>query len=135
MIRSYLLTGEATARAFEAGGPLVDLKVDPAKLADMQIAAVEVNGQIVAYWVLWKALHLEPLWITEEFRQHPAVALNLIQTMEEAALATGEPAGFAVIEQENLATVGQYAERIGFQRAPGLLYYLLLQQPESKEGG
>lgn len=127
MIRALLLTGPDTARAREAGGPLADLQLDPARLAEMTIAAVEVEGQIVAYWVLWKALHLEPLWIAPDHRKSPPIVAGIIDAMRAGAEASGEPAGFCVIEEPNLAVVAPYADRLGFVAAPGKLYYLVLQ--------
>ena len=129
MIRHYTLPPDQIARALEAGGPLVDLQVDPEKLKTMSVAVVEVDGQIVAYWVCWYALHLEPLWIHEAHRKSPGVVAGIIDAMRQIAEGTGEPAGFCVIEAENLEVVSRYAERLGFQEAPGKLYYVLLQQP------
>lgn len=133
MIRSFVLTGPDVLRALEAGGPLQDLQLDPSKLATMKIAVVEVDGVIVAYWVLWTALHLEPLWITEEFRKSPSVVKHLFLATMNAAEATGEPAAFAVIEETNLEAVGELATRLGFAPAPGALYYLVLRTPQPQE--
>lgn len=128
--RSFVLTGPEVVRALEAGGPLVDLQLDPAKLATMRIACVEVDGRIVAYWVLWTALHLEPLWITDEFRKSPVVVKHLLLATLDAAEQSGEPAAFAVIEETNLEAVGELATKLGFVQAPGALYYLVLRAPQ-----
>lgn len=135
MTRTHVLTGSDTLRALEAGGPLVDLQVDPARLAEMSVAAVEVDDRIVAYWVLWKALHLEPLWIAPDHRHSPSVVSGLIGALQQAAEASGEPAGFAVIEEPNLSVIAPYAERLGFLEAPGKLYYLVLAPPVPPAGG
>lgn len=131
MIRSYVLPPGDAMRALEAGGPLVDLPVDPKKLKEMRVAVVEVDQQIVAYWVVWYALHLEPLWIKEEHRRSAGVAAGLLSALEEAVRSTGEPSAFCVIEEENLAAIEPYAARLGFQEAPGKLYYLVLQPAEA----
>lgn len=126
MIRHYTLPPDQVQRAIAAGGPLQDLQVDPAKLATMQVAVVEVDGQIVAYWVAWYALHLEPLWIHPDQQKSPGVARAMLTEIQALARASGELAGFAVIEDANASAIAPYAARLGFQPAPGQLYYLVL---------
>lgn len=120
------------ARAIAAGGPLADLNPDPAKLQDMAIAVVEVDGEIVAYWVAWYALHLEPLWIDPHWRRHPGVVKGIIDQMELVVQATGEPSGFCVVHTDDLEQVAPYAQRLGFTEAPGKLYYLVVQEPAAE---
>lgn len=125
MIRAYLLPTDQASRALEAGGPLADLGATNETLAKMIVAVVEVDGRIVAYWVIWKALHVEPLWVEEAYRKHPAVIKGIVEAMQEGVVLTGEPSAFCVIEQENAEVVAQYATRLGFVPAPGSLYYLV----------
>ena len=129
MTRHYTLGPEEVARALEAGGPLKDLSADPEKLKDMSLAVVEVDGAIVAYWVVWYALHVEPLWVVEAERKNPAVIKGIVQEMQRIVEATGEPAAFCVIEEENLAVVAPYANRLGFTEAPGKLFYVVVEPP------
>lgn len=132
------LAPDEAALAVAAGGPLAELGADPARLASMAIAVVEIetDGQreVVAYWVCWYGLHLEPLWIREDARRHPAVVGGLLEEVRGIVAASGEPAAFSVIEGENLEVVGAYAERLGFQEAPGKLYYLVLPAAEPVKG-
>lgn len=132
MIRGYTLGPEEIDRVLEAGGPLVEMQADPQRLKDMSIAVVEADGQIVAYWVVWYALHCEPLWVKEEYRKSPAVIRGIVQQMEVIVEATGEPAAFCVIEQHNAEVVAQYAVRLGFHEppTPGSLYYIVVQPVE-----
>lgn len=125
-IRAYTLPPDQVHRAFEAGGPLVDLQIDPAKLATMRVAVVEVDGQIVAYWVSWYALHIEPLWIQEAWRAHPGVGRGILDAMRQGVCASGEGVAFCEIADENLSVMAPLAERVGFQQAPGALYYLVV---------
>jgi hypothetical protein len=128
MILRRILNTREVQRAIDAGGPLQDLQVDPEKLAEMAIAVVEVDDAIVAYWVLWYALHVEPLWIAPAYRKHPGVVGAIVEQMRETAEATGEAAAFCVIEESELAALVQsYATRLGFSEAPGSLYYVVLQ--------
>lgn len=123
------LPPEENYRAIEAGGPLQEVGIPPEQLARMSVAVVEVDGVIVAYWVVWYALHVEPLWIREDHRKSVAVVKGLVDAMHGIVEASGEAAAFCVIDPENWATVGDYAERFGFYEAPGRLYYLVVQPP------
>lgn len=128
------LEPEEVEKALAAGGPLSDQVLNPDQMREMSIAVVEVDGQIVAYWVVWYALHLEPLWIHPSWRKHPAVCGGIVQAMEAIVEASGEPAGFAIIEQENLETLAPLAQRLGFHEAPGKLFYVVVQTPELVKG-
>lgn len=116
--------------AIEAGGPLQELQVQADKLREMSIAVVEVDGVIVAYWVVWYALHVEPLWVHPDHRKSPGVISGIVAEMQRIVEATAEPAAFCVIESQNLAEIGGYATRLGFLEAPGRLFYLVLQPAE-----
>ena len=132
-IRAYTLPAADAARALEAGGPLADLGADPAALAKLAIAVVEVDGRIVAYWVVSYALHVEPLWVVPEYRRHPGVIRGIVAEMQRIVVETQEPAAFCVIDQQNLAVVEPYAARLGFQAAPGQLFYVVVQPPPGQE--
>lgn len=134
-INAYTLAPDQVHRALEAGGPLQEMQVEPERMKEMSVAVVEVDGKIVAYWVIWYALHVEPLWITPEYRKHPAVVGGLVRQMQQVVEETLEPAAFCVIEAENLEAVAPYADRLGFQQAPGKLYYLVLQPVPEPVGG
>lgn len=116
-------------RAIDAGGPLQEMGIDPARLAAMTVAVVEVDGQIAAYWVAWKALHLEPLWIHPTWRKHPGVVGGIVEQIQQVAADSGEPVAFCEIATEDQAAVVPYATRLGFQAAPGQLYYVVLAPP------
>lgn len=126
-IRHYTLPPEEVLRVREAGGPLVDLQMPEDKLREMSIAAVEVDGQIVAYWAVWYGLHVEPLWVQADQRKNPAVIKGIVLQMQAIVAATGEPAAFAVIDDATAEVVAQYATRLGFHPAPSKLYYLVLE--------
>lgn len=136
MIRRRTLAPGEAQKAIDAGGPLQELQIQAEKLTDMAIAVVETaepaslpDWRIVAYWVTWYALHLEPLWIHADYRKNPAVVGGIVDQMREIAEQTGEGSAFCVIEAENLELVTGYATRLGFLEAPGKLFYVMLQQP------
>jgi hypothetical protein len=133
MTRAYLLPTDQVSRVLEAGGPLVELGFTAETLKDMIFAVVEVDGRIVAYWVVWKAVHVEPLWVTPAHRKQPAVIRGIVEAMQDAVALTGETTAFCVIERENAEVVAQYATRLGFLPAPGSLYYLVPTPAEVPE--
>lgn len=129
-IRRLLLPLDQRERLREAGGPLAE--VDLSRLEAEQLPVVEVDGRIVAYWPCFYALHLEPLWIAEDHRQHPAVVRHLLEAMQEALQIIGESVSFAIIDPstDTLAL----AERLQFARVPGDLYYVMLPAREPVGG-
>lgn len=133
MIKCFTLTGDQTRRALEAGGPLAE--ADPTRLKDLKIAAVEVDGLIVAYWVTFYGLHAEPLFVAEPFRKNPAVISGIVAQLQAILQASQEPAAFCVIEDQTAAVVSQYADRLGFHQAPAKLYYLVVEPAAQPVGG
>lgn len=130
MITRRTLAPEESQKAIDAGGPLQDLQLDATRLAEMSIAVVEDDGVIVAYWVVWYAMHLEPLWVREDHRSSPAVIKNIMRQVQEIVVASDAPSAFCVVEDVAAGeAVAQYADRLGFQKAPGQLYYVVVQAP------
>lgn len=121
-------------RAIDAGGPLSELQVSAEALKSMTIAVVEVDGAIAAYWVVSYALHVEPLWIAPRWRKHPGVVGGIVQQMQRVVEATEAPAAFCVIDDANAAEMAPYADRLGFVRAPGTLYYVVVQAAPPVKG-
>jgi hypothetical protein len=129
-ITRRVLPDEDVSKAIAAGGPLQDLGVDPEKLKQMSIGVVERNGVVVAYWVVFFALHAEPLWIHPDHRKNPRVVANVVEQMREIVQASNEPVAYVEIDQADADLIGGYAHRIGFQEAPGKLYYAVLPEVE-----
>jgi hypothetical protein len=118
MTRAYLLPLDQIERLREAGGPLAE--VDLTQLDLEALPVIEVDGSIVAYWPIFYALHLEPLWIAEDHRHQ--VGRLLLTLMEQTLTTLGKPVAFAVIDPDT--PVLALAERLGFDRVPGDLYYV-----------
>lgn len=120
MMRAFLLPLDQRDRLHEAtAGPLAD--VDLSKLEAEAIPVVEVDGRIVAYWPIFYALHLEPLWVDPDQRGDAGVLRALLDLLQLAVVASGEPVAFAVIAPD--APSLPMAERLGFAPVPGNLYY------------
>lgn len=127
-IRAFRLSMEDVERIREAGGPLAE--VDLSHMHQALIAAVEVDGKLVAYWPVWRAVHAEPLWVTEEARKSPAVIRGILDQVEAAMTEMGDPLIFAVIGDQDILTSGRYAMRLGFERVPGDLFVLYRKPQE-----
>lgn len=125
-IRGVVLRGEAVARVREAGGPLADAPEVLEALKSVAVVAVERNGQIVAYWPLWLAVHAEPLWTHPDARGAGTIRC-LVQTLRETLEAEGVPSAFAIIGYGDQAGSLPPALRLGFQRVLGDLYHLDLR--------
>ena len=126
-VRGFQLPMDQLHRLPEAGGPLSE--VDTSHMHRANIAAVEVDGRLVAYWPVWRAIHAEPLWVAEDWRNSPAVIRALLRELEHALdpllQETGESVAFAIIGDADILASGRYAMRLGFQRVPGDLFYLM----------
>jgi len=120
MTRAFLLPLDQRARLREAGGPLAEADLTQLDLEALPV--VEVDGSIVAYWPIFYALHLEPLWIVEDQRARRPVVKGLLDLMRESLALIGKPVAFAVIDPDT--PILALAERLGFDRVPGDLYYV-----------
>lgn len=126
MLRQFILPADQIDRLREAGGPLAE-QTDLTYLASKgSVAVVELDGQIVAYWVVFYALHAEPLWVSLTARHNAAVLRALVQQLEQLLDNVGDPVGFAIIQEDEILEQGaKYARRVGFKPVPGTLYYLI----------
>lgn len=132
VIRGFQLPMDQIDRIKEAGGPLAE--VDTSNMHKANIAAVEVDGTLVAYWPVWRAIHAEPLWVAEAYRNSPGVIRALLRELEKALdplmAETEEHIAFAIIGDQDILTSGRYAMRLGFERVPGDLFFLIRQPAE-----
>ena len=131
-VRTLMLPMEEVERIREAGGPLAE--VDLSQMHRALIAAVEVDGKIVAYWPVWRAVHAEPLWVAESHRRNPAVIRGILDQVEQAMDQMGDPLVFAVIGDQDILSSGHYAMRLGYERVPGDLFVLYRRSAPTKEG-
>jgi hypothetical protein len=132
MAELLMLTGAEVERVREAGGPLAAVDDLSGLKTEKTVVAVEVGGRIVAYWVAFYALHLDPLWIDEAHRLSPAVNRILLDGMGAVVAQTQEPVAFAVLEGD--APHLPQASRLGFEKVPGSLYYVAVPALEPVGG-
>ena len=102
-------------------GPLQALQGTPDP-EHTRVVVVEQDGQIVGYWVLFNAVHAEPLWLDPSVRHKPKVALGLFAAVVSELQSAGVQSVFAIIGDPERETVGPMAERAGLVPLPGTLY-------------
>jgi hypothetical protein len=116
-------------RLAEAGGPLADVIPNPEHTV---VNVVEEDGRVVAYWPTFNAVHAEPLWIAETHRHRREVTIALVEQVMETLQGCGVPVAFGIIADVDLIINLPMAKKLGFQKAPGELYFITVPP---KEGG
>jgi hypothetical protein len=86
------------------------------------------DGKIVAYWMLFDTVHVEPLWISPEERGNPALIRQIWEKVRGILDRCGVPIAFAVIGDGALGTNAPMAARLGFKPLAGNLFYLLVDR-------
>lgn len=96
------------------------------RLPNMRVvgAVREHDGMIVAYWMLFDAVHVEPLWIAADYQRKPALGRRLWEGVRKILCEVKVPRAFAMIHNDDAAMNMPMAMRLGFQRLPGDLYFL-----------
>lgn len=92
------------------------------------VVAETVEGEIVATWCLFATVHIEPLWVAEPHRGNPGLIRGLWRKVHEILEATRQRVSFAVFEEGSPAL--SLAERLGFEKIDGSLYWVRLESPE-----
>jgi hypothetical protein len=119
---------EEWAKLHDAPGPLPQWLQGKLPPADSTVITVieDAAGQIHGYWVIFSAVHLEPLYLSESVRHHPKAAVQLMQEVGKNLKEYGVTAAFGIIGDADLDTVAPMAQRAGFEQLPGTLYAIRL---------
>lgn len=89
---------------------------------------------VVAVWMLYDAVHAEPLWVAEEERQNPAVLRPLWEGVRRILVDSGCPVAYAIVGDGGLPGSIPQAIRLGFQPTKGNLFYLLVADARDFRG-
>jgi hypothetical protein len=89
------------------------------------------SHKIVAYWLVFDAVHVEPLWIHPDHRKKPGFARRLWKGVQDVLVATGVPIAFACIADNDAAENLPQALRLGFKKIPGSLFFIEVR-PEDR---
>lgn len=93
------------------------------------------TGEIEAYWLVFDAVHVEPLWIAEKHRKKAGFARRLWGAVQSALVARNVPIAFACIADNDAAQNLPQATRLGFKKIPGSLYFVEVKpEGEAAEG-
>lgn len=115
-------------KLWDAPGPLpqwLQGKLPPAESTVITVIE-DAEGKIRGYWVIFSAVHLEPLYLDEAVRHHPKAAVELMREVGENLKEYGVTAAFGIIGDADLETVAPMAQRAGFEQLPGTLYAIRL---------
>lgn len=96
------------------------------------IVGITSDKQIAAYWIVFDAVHVEPLWIRDDYRKNPGVGRRLWTAVQKVLLECKVKMAFAMIADGDAAINLPQATRLGFQRVPGQLYYIEVKPDEVK---
>lgn len=81
------------------------------------------DARLLGYWPIWTAIHLDGLWVDTSAEGPAAGALrSLLQGLFATLDHNGVGTAFAILAEGTLSH--EQAARLGFQRAPGDLYFL-----------
>lgn len=86
---------------------------------DTLIVCVEDENQILAYWPIWRTVHVDGLWVAEDARKTPAVLRALLAGVSATLRQNSIGRHFAVLETPEMEAM---AERLGYTKVPGALY-------------
>ena len=116
------LPGEEVDRIVNANGPMHHFP-NPGVLKDKaKIAVLEKDGAIIGYWVMFDTVHIEPLHLDPEVRQHPKAAMALLAQVYTELQDAGVGSVFAIISDEDAEVMAPMAEQLGLTKLPGSLY-------------
>lgn len=92
------------------------------------------SPEIVAYWIIFDAVHVEPLWVKEEYRKAMGLGLGrrLWGVVQKILVDCGINLAFAIIADQDAAVNMPYATRLGFKRIPGQPFFVEVK-PLSEE--
>lgn len=90
-------------------------------------------GRIVGYWMLFDAVHVEPLWIHEDYRKRPGVGRRLWRKVRDILVGANVPGAFAMILDHDAVPNVSMAKRLGFTKIEGELYYIRVKEGDGHE--
>jgi L-amino acid N-acyltransferase YncA len=88
-----------------------------------RICVVERDGVIVGSWMIFMAYHAEPVYVNPDART-PSVIKALLEQTVTTLRAEGITHAFALIADVDLLENAPMAHHLGFQKAPGELYFV-----------
>lgn len=103
---------------------------DPAA-ARVLVAQDQTTGNIVAYWFVFTAVHVEPVWIAEDYRHRPSVVRRLWSGVKRILTSINCDLAFCCVNYDAPWANASMAQRLGFRRLPTDLYFLKTRELEA----
>lgn len=91
------------------------------------------TGAIYGYWMIFDAVHVEPLWIHPSYRKNPSIARRLWNGVKLVLQAAGAPIAFGIISHADMPKNAALAQKLGFRELPGKLF--CIEVPPYQEKG
>lgn len=116
-------------RPILARPPFDQMELEPG--AHVRVMGAFREERMVGAWMMYDAVHAEPVWIAEEERANPAVARPLWEGVRRILVESGCPIAYVVMGDGGLPTAIPLATRLGFKPMGGNLFYLLVGEARS----
>ncbi len=105
--------------------PPFDTKATPApESARVIVAQDNESGELVAYWFVFTAIHVEPAWIAPSHRHRPTVVRKLWNAVRGLLNSLDCNLAFCSVNYDAPYMNASMAQRLGFKRLPTDLYFL-----------
>lgn len=97
------------------------------------LAMLDEEGKVIAYWTVFAAVHVEPMWIAEHHRGNTGLVRRLWTAVLQKLKAVGCKTAFATIKYDDAMASLPPALRLGFKRYYGDLYTIEVEDAKSLE--
>ena len=115
------LPPEERHKISQANGPMHDYPTGQLP-ENARIVVLEKEDTIVGYWVIFDAVHIEPLHLDPEVRNMPKAAMGLLAQVYTELQDAGVRSVFGIIDDADVPIVGAMAEQLGLKPLPGKIY-------------
>ena len=89
-----------------------------------RVIVSESEGEIVGYWMVFPAWHVEPFWIHPDHRAKPGTLRKMWRAVRKTLEEVQAQMAFAVIMDRDLPGVGPQALGLGFKKVMGSLFFV-----------
>jgi hypothetical protein len=96
----------------------------PDPRATQILVAEDAEGAIIGYALAYQCVHLEPIWVQEEYRRKPGVVRRLWKGAAQMLQRAGITWAFATIAIQDAPSNQALAQHLGFTRLAADLYFL-----------
>jgi hypothetical protein len=86
------------------------------------LAGFNEKGEIVTTWTMFPMVHIEPLWIREDYRNSPTILRRMAQHMKSMMRESGILSCYTVVMSAT-PVLRRFAEWFGAKAVDGTLYY------------